>query len=473
MYEKDERKSEHLNSTVESGELFSRGPGEGKSDVWTTELTKRTTSRTQGCDSVSPKLCKIAELAREHPERVFTQLSHHIDTDFLHEAFRRTRKSGVVGVDGQKMQDYAANLDENLVSLLERFRSGKYKAPPVRRVNIPKGKGKTRPIGIPTVEDKVLQRAVTMVLSEVYEQDFLSCSYGFRPGRSAHDALDFLRESARNVNGGFVLDVDIKGFFDALDHKVLKKFLDQRVRDGVLRRVIHKWLSAGVFEDGAFRRSTSGTPQGGVVSPLLANLYLHHVLDKWFVDEIQPRLRGSSSLARYADDFCIVFSSEEDAQRVLSVLPKRLARFGLTMHPEKTRLLNFRRPKFGCGGNAFKFLGFTHYWGRTRFGKWMVFRKTSEGSMTRGLQKVREWCRRNRHKSIAIQHRQLMAVLRGHDNYFGVPGNRGRVWTFAYHVTRIWFKWLQRRAQRRRFNWRKYNLLQKRYPLRLSSRTVT
>ena len=280
-------------------------------------------ANTPRLDSVSPKRQRIAELARQASDMVFTSLAHHIDRDMLHAAYVVTRKDGAVGLDGQTADDYAVNLEANLQSLLDRFKSGQYVAPPVRRVHIPKGDGrKTRPIGIPTFEDKVLQRAVVMVLESVYEQDFRDCSFGFRPGRSAHQALQHLWEQTMLMGGGWVIDLDIQGFFDALDHGHLRGFLDQRVRDGVLRRAIDKWLKAGVLEDGQVRRSVLGTPQGGVVSPLLANICLHYVLDVWFTTEVQPRLRGKSVLVRYADDVVIVVEQESDAHRVLEVLPE-------------------------------------------------------------------------------------------------------------------------------------------------------
>lgn len=259
-------------------------------------------SGTQCPPSISTKLQRIAALAQRRPDEVLTTLAHHIDVAWLEEAFRRTRKDGAPGVDGQNAEEYAENLEVNLESLLTRFRSGRYRAPFVRRVHLPKGDGKTRAIGIPTLEDKILQRAVAMVLGEVYEQDFLRCSFGFRPGRSALQASDVLNEYARKRGGGWVLEVDIQGFFDNLDHGHLRSFLDQRVRDGVLRRVIGKWLNAGVMEGGEVHRPKKGTPQGGVISPLLANIYLHVVLDEWFEHEVKPRLGGRAELVRYADD---------------------------------------------------------------------------------------------------------------------------------------------------------------------------
>ena len=304
------------------------------------------TMDTKGSEVVSTRLQRIAELARRDPRWALTTLAQHIDLEFLREAHRRTGKDGAVGVDGQTAAEYAKQLEANLSSLLERFKSGSYKAPPVRRVQIPKGEGKAmRPIGIPAFEDKVLQRAVAMVLEAVYEQDFLPCSYGFRPGRSAHQALDELWEVLMSMRGGWVVELDIEKFFDRLDHSHLRSFLDQRVRDGVIRRVIHKWLKAGVMVEGVLEHPEAGTPQGGVISPLLANVYLHEVLDRWFVEVVRPRLRGRAELIRYADDAVLVCACEEDARRLMEVLPKRFGKYGLTLHPEKTRMLRFDRPR--------------------------------------------------------------------------------------------------------------------------------
>ena len=268
--------------------------------------------------------------------------------EWLREAHRRTRKDGALGIDGQRAGAYAVELDENLHSLLDRAKSGMYRAPPVRRVNIPKGNGETRPLGIPTFEDKVLQRAVAMVLGAVYEQDFLDCSYGFRPKRSAHQALDALQDAATRMYGGWVIELDIRKYFDSIDHERLREVLDGRVRDGVIRRLIGKWLNAGVMEAGELRSSSeAGTPQGGVISPLLANIFLHEVLDVWFDQQVKPRLRGRAMLVRYADDAVVLFQYEDDAKRVMEVLPKRFGKYGLALHPEKTRLVPFRALRRG------------------------------------------------------------------------------------------------------------------------------
>lgn len=420
--------------------------------------------------SISTRLHRIARLAREDRERSFLSLAHYIDEHWLQEAYSRTRKDGAVGVDGTTAEQYAEHLGPHLRSLLDRFKSGQYQAPPVRRVFIPKGSGsQTRPIGIPTFEDKVLQRAVAMVLEAIYEEDFLSCSYGFRPGRSAHDALRDLWGELMGMGGGWVLEVDIRSFFDELDHGHLRTFLDRRVRDGVIRRTIGKWLQAGVLEEGSLRHPATGTPHGGVISPVLANIYLHEVVDRWFEEEVKPRLDGRAVLIRYADDLVIAFAEQRDARRVEEVLAKRVARFGLQLHPDKTRLIRFQRP--GGKGNpppspgAFTFLGFTHYWGKSRKGTWVVKRKTAPSRFSRSLNRVRQWCRRFRHQSVAWQQRQLSQGLRGHYAYYGVTGNYRALNNFHLEVTREWRKWLNRRSQRAKMTWERFTRLLVRYPL--------
>jgi RNA-directed DNA polymerase len=435
------------------------------------ELYEGKMTETLSSGSVYTKLERIAVLSKARPERVFTSLSHVIDEEFLHEAYRRTRKDGASGVDGQTAQEYAQELQSNLRSLHERLRVGSYRAPAVRRVHIPKGEGKTRPIGIPTFEDKVLQRSVAMVLTAVYEQDFMESSYGFRPGRSAHDALEALWQGLMEMGGGWVLEVDIERFFDTLDHGQLRSFLDRRVRDGVLRRTIDKWLKAGVLEDGVKLQPDAGTPQGGVISPLLANVYLHEVLDVWFEQEVRPRLSGRSFLIRYADDFVIVLEREHDAVRVNDVLPKRMAKYGLCLHPSKTRLVRFDKPS----GNApmsdsqrpgsFELLGFVHHWTRSRYGQWVVRRKTSSRRLGRALQGVRLWCRAHRHQTVAEQHAALSRKLRGHYSYFGITGNARALDAFYREVRRVWQKWLHRRSNKARMYWQRFAALLQRYPL--------
>jgi len=433
-------------------------------------------SGTLGPSSVSTKRQQVAMRSRKFPQMTWTTLAHQIDVEWLREAYRRTRKGGAVGVDGQTAAQYAENLGENLQGLLERFKSGTYQAPPVRRGYIPKGDGKNkaRPIGVPTFEDKVLQRAVVMVMEAVYEQDFLDCSYGFRPGRSAHGALDTLWKGLMDIGGGWVIDLDIQSFFDEVDRKHLRSFLDQRVRDGMLRRTIDKWLKAGVLEEGAVRHPETGTPQGGVASPLLANIYLHETLDKWFAQQVKPRLRGRAFMIRYADDAVLCFEREDDAQRAMRVLPKRLARFGLTLHPQKTHMLDFRRPRSDGptnssdrpgGRQSFEMLGFVHYWGRSRKGMWVIKRKTSPSRFSRARKRISQWCGRYRHEKVAKQHAVLVNKLRGHYAYFGITGNGHALNRFRNEVGRTWQKWLARRSDHNHMPWDRFNRLLARYPL--------
>ena len=419
-----------FNNTDESGEPTRRDPEEGRGHCIMEPLRGKMAGTSRPID-ISTRLQRVADLSSRAPGMVWTTLAHHIDLDLLKEAYRRTRKDGAVGIDGQTVEEYAKSLEENLCSLLERFKSGKYKAPPAKRVYIPKADGRSkRPIGIPTFEDKVLQRAAAIVLEAVYEQDFLDCSYGFRPNRSARQAVEKLREELMRRGGGFVLEVDIRAFFDSLDHGRLRSILDKRVRDGVVRRVI----------------------------------------DKWFEKEVKSRLRGRAVLIRYADDVVMVFSAEDDAKRVMEVLPKRLGKFGLELHPEKTRLIRFKPvPRKGAGKGSrpesFDFLGFTHFWGKSRKGRWVVKSKTARKRFTRALRGINEWCNRCRHVVLKDQHRILSLKLRGHYQYYGIAGNANALYRFRWEVRRIWRKWLDRRSQRSRMTWERYLRLLKRYPL--------
>jgi len=409
-------------------------------------------------------------MAKEMPGAALTTLAHHIDVDWLREAYRRTRKDGARGVDGQSAEQYAEHLEDNLRALLERAKSGTYRAPPVRRVHIPKGDGsQTRPIGIPTFEDKVLQRAVAMLLEAVYEQEFHDFSYGFRPGRSAHQACEALQNATVRMAGGWVLEVDIAKFFDTLDHAQLRDILRRRVRDGVVLRLIGKWLNAGVLEGVELSHPESGTPQGGVISPLLANIYLHEVLDEWFVRDVLPRLKGRAQLVRYADDFVIVFGREEDARRVLDVLPKRFGKYGLSLHPDKTRLVPFHRPDRDDGDDdgpgSFDLLGFTHHWGLSRRGKWVVMKRTANDRLSRALRRVRVWCREHRHWRVKEQHRILAQKVRGHYAYYGVTSNYAALARFWHEVKAIWRMWLSRRSHKAFLDWPQMHRLLGRYPL--------
>ena len=378
-------------------------------------------------------------------------------------------------MDGQTAAEYAAHLAENLQALENRAKSGTYRAPPVKRVYIPKGPNSSekRPIGIPTFEDKVLQRAVVMVLELIYEQDFLDCSYGFRPGRSAHQALHALWQQLMQMGGGWVLDVDIRKFFDTLDHAHLRALIQRRVRDGVLLRLIDKWLSAGVLDGGVRSYPETGSPQGGVISPLLSNIFLHYVLDEWFEQVVTPRLRGRASLVRYADDFIMAFASESDARRVLEVLPKRLCKYGLMIHPEKSRLVRFVRPPYWAPHKlrpeyqpgTFDFLGFTHYWGFSRQACRIIKRQTAANRARRAVQAVADWCRRNRHRPIPEQHQVLSQKLRGHYAYYGLTGNARALSSFYFAVKGLWRKWLSRRSWVSPLSWEQYQRLRERHPL--------
>jgi RNA-directed DNA polymerase len=425
--------------------------------------------------TVSTKQQRIAALAKQSPQMGFTSLNHHLDLVWLVEAYNRTRQDAAPGVDGQTGEDYGVSLLDNLTALLERAKSGTYRASPLRRVHIPKGTGReTRPLGIPILEDKILQRAVVMALEPIYEQDFLNCSYGYRPGRSAHQALQALWQQTMDLGGCWLVEVDIRKFFDTLDHAHLRELLRQRVRDGVLLRLIDKWLKAGVLEGAELTYPEAGTPQGGVISPLLANVYLHYVLDVWFAEVVQPRLKGRAFLVRYADDFVMGFACEEDARRVLDVLPKRFGKYGLTIHPDKTRLVPFvrpaRRPSSPCGPavqapGSFDFLGFTHFWSRSKKGNWVVKRKTAGSRFHRAIKTVAAWCRLNRHRSIADQHQALWRKLRGHFTYYGVIGNLPALQRFRYELVRVWRKWLSRRHRRGLMNWARFSELLRHLPL--------
>jgi group II intron reverse transcriptase/maturase len=419
-------------------------------------------------EDVSTKQRQIAENARNLPEASFCSLAHHIDEKWLYAAYTRTRRDGAAGVDGQDGESYRAELIPNLHRLLDRFKGGSYRAPPVKRVYIPKaGSKEKRPIGIPTFEDKVLQRAVQMVLEPIYEEKFYPFSYGFRPGKSAHDAVEALWQSTMDLGGGYIIDLDISKFFDTLDHGKLREILKQRVSDGVLIRTIGKWLNAGVMEEDRLEYRERGTPQGGVISPLLSNIYLHEVLDRWFVEMVKPCLKGRAFIIRYADDAVIGCACEEDAERIMKVLPQRFAKYGLTVHPEKTRLVDFRKPGDDDqkGKDSFSFLGFRHYWMKSRKGKWVVSRKTDGKRLARSLKAIAEWCRRHRHDAVLDQLKALSQKLRGHYGYYGITFNSKGIQRFYRRVRAIWFKWLNRRSDKPSMYWWQYQRWSSHHPL--------
>jgi len=419
--------------------------------------------------TVTPKLQRIAAQAARDPTRVFTTLAHLIDVDFLREAYHRPRKSSAPGIDGVTAKEYAEHLDENLHDLHERLRSGGYQAPPVERVWLDKADGGQRPIGKPTFEDKIVQRAVAMLLEAIYEQDFCDSSYGFRQGRSPHDALHALRERCMTEGIGWIVDADVSGYFDSIDGTRLREVLGKRVNDGRIMRLIGKWLHAGVMEEGVLTHPETGVPQGGVASPVLANIFLHHVLDEWFECEVRPRMQGRCFLIRYADDFVIGCEVEADARKIMDVLPKRFSRFGLRIHPTKTALRAFRKPEAREGsedGNGtFDFLGLTHYWTRSRRGFWVIKRRTAGKRLRRTKKSLWRWCRTNRHAPLKYQYQMLCQKLRGHFLYYGIRGNFRLLEEVRRYAEKAWQYWLSRRGSKKAIGWEKFEKLLQTYVL--------
>lgn len=415
--------------------------------------------------NMSPERMKIVQRAKREPEGRFGSLAHLIDVPALQRAYERARKDAAVGVDGVTKEAYGQRLHEQLTDLHARLKSQQYRHQPIRRVHIPKANGKTRPIGISTFEDKLVQDAVRDILEAVYEQDFMDCSYGFRPGRATHDAIRRLDQVVHRGEVNFILEADVVSFFDSLDRSKLKEMLQIRVSDGSLLRLVGKCLHVGILDGAEFSRPDKGATQGSVLSPLLGNIYLHYVLDRWFETEVKPRLRGKAHLIRYADDFVIGFQLEDDATRVMKVLPKRMAKYGLELHPDKTRLLPFRRPPRqqaeGKGKATFDFLGFTLYWAKAKTGRWGMWCKTRGESLRKAITSIYDWCRRNRHLPVQAQHKALERRVRGHYNYFGVSGNYRSLLYFAEAVRCAWHKWLCRRSQRSRLTWERYRVLLK------------
>ena len=421
-------------------------------------------------ESVSTKQERIAELAAQSPAMAFTSLNQYLDAEWLRYAYECTRKDGAVGADGQTGQEYAANLEPNLQSLLDRLKSGRYRALPVRRHYIDKPDGGKRALGIPSFEDKVAQRAIVMLLEPIYEQDFRDCSFGFRCGRNAHQALEVIRRGILVQRARWVLEVDVRKYFDSIDHAKLRELLARRVTDGVVRRMIDKWLKAGVLEQGQLSYPGSGTPQGGVISPMLSNVFLHYVLDEWFATQVQPRLRGISALIRYCDDFVILFAHTEDAERVHAVLGKRLGRFALQLHPEKTRLIDFRPRAEHTGAEStlptsFTFLGFVHLWGKTRSGKTTMWQRTAKDRLARTLKAINQQCRFMRSWPLAEQQRRLSRMLEGHFAYLGITGNYRRLAAVVHQTRRLWRKWLSRRSWKSYVTWAQFLRLAETYPL--------
>jgi RNA-directed DNA polymerase len=423
----------------------------------------------QTLEAMSPGLFKGVERAKLEPESQCNSLAHLMDVSALKRAYRRQRAEAAVGVDGVTKEQYGRNLEATLQDLHARLKEKRYRHQPIRRVHIPKAQGKTRPIGISACEDKLVQDAVREVLEAIYEQDFLDCSYGFRPGRGAHGAVRTLNRIVNEGEVRWILEADMVSFFDSVDRTKLKEMLGIRVADGSLMRLIGKCLHVGVLDGETVVEPELGTAQGSVLSPVLGNVYLHYALDLWFETEVKPRLQGKATLIRYWDDFIIGFEREDDARRVVAVLDKRLERFGLALHPDKTRLLPFWRPpksqQSGKGPATVDFVGFTFYWTRSRKGKWWMTCKTRRARLRRAKVSIYDWGRRHRHLSIQDQHAALHRRLRGHFNSFGVSGNYNSMMRLVAATKRAWYKWLRRRSHRTRLNWERFSDMLRWWPL--------
>jgi group II intron reverse transcriptase/maturase len=391
-----------------------------------------------------------------------------MDRAALERAYRRLRKDAAVGVDGVTKEQYGQNLEENLRGLHERLKAKQYRHQPIKRIHIPKAPGKTRPIGISSTEDKIVQGAMREVLEAIYEQDFLGCSMGFRTGRSAHDALAAVDRMLFREGIEWVVEADIQAFFDSIDRTKLAELLRIRVADPTFLRLVGKCLHVGVLDGEEFSEPDEGTAQGSIISPMFGNVYLHYVLDLWFERDIKPQLGGHARLVRYADDFVIGFRRREDAERVLQLLHARMTEYGLTLHPDKTRLIPFERPQSGknegSGPGTFDFLGFTMYWSKTRRGGWRLGMKTRKARVRKTIEAIFEWCRSHRHDPIADQHAALRRRLVGHYNYFGVNGNCRSLQGVLHRVERVWYHWLSRRSQRS-LTWKRFQAYLRAWPL--------
>ena len=413
--------------------------------------------------TVQTSLRGIAKKAQEQKKHRFGNLYEMLNEEFLHDSWRDIKKDAAYGVDRVSAREYEENLDENIRQLVERLKRKSYRAKLVRRQYIPKGEGKFRPLGIPATEDKLLQLAVKRILEAIYEQDFLRCSYGYRPGKGALDAVDKLKVKLQFGRYNFVVEADIKGYFDNIDHEWLIKMLEQRIDDRALMRLIKKWLKAGILDtDGKVIHPVTGTPQGGIISPILANVYLHYALDLWFHRIVKKHCRGEACLIRYADDFVCAFQYQTDAERFYRELGERLGKFGLEVATEKTRVIPFYRHQ-PSGKSRFQFLGFEFYWGKDRSGKPHLKRRTSRQKLRSSIKRFTEWCKENRNLKPRILFRRLNAKLRGYYNYYGVYGNDKSLMQFFQQVKRILFKWLNRRSQRRSYNWEGFKQLLKHY----------
>lgn len=406
----------------------------------------------------------IADKAKRQPKNRFLNLYTMLNEENLLDSGRYLKKDAASGIDRVSAREYETHLVENIRSLVERLKSKSYRAKLVRRQYIPKGEGKYRPLGIPAIEDKLLQKAVSRILESIYEQDFLVYSFGYRPGIGAQTAVGELTYELQFGGYGYVIDADIQGFFDNIDHDWLIKMLSLRIRDNAFLRLIRKWLKAGILDtDGKVIHPQAGTPQGGIVSPVLANIYLHYVLDLWYEKVVKPR-SGNSYLCRYADDFVCLFRYREDAERFYLELPERLGKFGLSISEEKTRIVRFSKIDMQAQ-SRFDFLGFEFRWSKSRSGKPHVKRRTSRKKLRQSIRNFTEWCKQNRNMPLRILIPSLNSKLRGYYNYYGVIDNSKSLWTFSQQLERILFKWLNRRSQRRSYNWDGFKAMLEQYPL--------
>jgi group II intron reverse transcriptase/maturase len=443
-----------------------RDAAEGKS-------AQRPVPRAQDRSQVLMILERIGERAAENKQERFVNLLSHIKVPLLKEAYYALERNAAAGVDGETWRGYQEHLDERLLDLQDRIQSGRYRPEPVRRVLIPKGDGRTRPLGIPTLEDKIVQQAVRMLLEPIYERsEFKGCSYGFRPGRSQHDALDSLAVALQRMTN-WVLDADLQSFFDTIDHEWMQKFLEHRIGDRRLVELVMRWLRAGVLVDGRIEGTGQGTPQGGVISPLLANIYLHYALDLWVLSWRKKHACGEMYYVRYADDFVMGFQYERDAREMREALAERLSKFGLKLHPDKTQVIRFgryarrdcvkdglRRPK------TFDFLGFTHICAEIPGkGGFRLVRRTARKKREAKLAEIRKEIRKRMHNPVGQQYQWLASVLRGHYRYYGVPGNSKALASFAHKIKEAWHRRLQRRSQTARWSARERRRFEQRYPL--------
>ena len=427
---------------------------------------------TEPIKALSPELNRLSEIAAKDTRVKFTSLAHLLTEEFLKGCYCELNHQAAAGIDRVSYATYGEDLEGNITDLVKRLREKRYRANDIRRVWIPKPDVRQRPLGIPVLEDRIVQRGVAKILSAIYEQDFLEVSYGFREGKSGHDALKTLELSIMKGGASYLLDVDIKGYFDHVDHKWLMRMMKERIVDRTILRLIGKWLKAGVMEEGERIRNEVGVPQGGVISPLLANIYLHYVLDLWITRKVKRELAGSIYLIRYADDFVIGCTGREDAQKVWGMLPDRLKQFGLELSPEKSRLMEFGRKAYlegkkeGSRLGTCDFLGFTHYMTRSRKGGARLGRKTIGKRYRNTLIAMNDEPRKLRNLlSFRELHVHLCRVLKGYYNYYGFAGNAATLNKFAYAVKRMWFKWLNRRSQRKSFNWEEFKERLKRFPL--------